>query len=491
MTKSRLTVAAARKKCVQCAGNPLLQRCCAACGGTGLRVKAAKVNKAAAAPPAKPAFSLELPPKPGPFSDPLSALRSVWGFPRFRPGQQQIIDAVVAGEDIVGIAPTSFGKTACFQVPSVMRVDRPVLVMSPLISLMRDQVTQALDRGIPALAITSQYTPGELTAAIAAMPGASLIYAAPERFDDPRFAAQLRANPPWLVALDECHVAGHEAGLSYRPAYRFARDLLDRRNIGMQTQWIAMTASATEDTVEDIRERFRMRNARVIRLSCDRPNLSYRVRACEGGSKIIAVRNLLDKHLAAGGAGIVYTLWRQDAEDIADYLRRQGREARHYHAGMTGKGQRREVEELFFGKKLDVVVATCAFGMGVDRSDVRVVVMHGLPKSIEDFYQMAGRGGRDGKPSVAVALYDSGKDYRTRKWLITSGKDLTQNRYSERYGFTEDKFEQSKERQLGLLRQLDEFLRSRRCRAQLLRQYFSEEAGKPCGNCDNCELFSR
>lgn len=481
--------AAARKKCVQCAGNPLLQRCCSACDGTGLAVKAAKAKKAAP-PPAEPTFSLELPPKPGPFSDPLSALRSVWGFPRFRPGQHEVISHLQEGKDAILILPTSGGKSVVFQLPAVLRVDRPVLVISPLIALMRDQVQRALSLGIPALAITSQYSPAELAGAISQIPNASLIYAAPERFDDPRFHAALSVKPPWLIAIDEAH-SGEADGLSFRPAYRFARSLYERRSLGERPQWLAVTASATEGVVQDIRDSFGMPDARLFRFSCDRPNLSYRVRACEGGSKIIAVRNLLDKHLAAGGAGIIYTLRRQDAEDIADYLRRQGREARHYHAGMTGKGQRREVEELFFGKKLDVVVATCAFGMGVDRSDVRVVVMHGLPKSIEDFYQMAGRGGRDGKPSVAVALYDSGKDYRTRKWLITSGKDLTQNRYSERYGFTEDKFEQSKERQLGLLRQLDEFLRSRRCRAQLLRQYFSEEAGKPCGNCDNCELFSR
>jgi ATP-dependent DNA helicase RecQ len=269
--------------------------------------------------------------------------------------------------------------------------------MSPLIALMRDQVAQALERGIPALAITSQYTPAQIAVAMREMPNASIIYAAPERFDNSMFQTMLSARPPWLVACDEMHVAGNEAGLSYRPAYRFARSLLDMRSTGGQkVQWLAVTASVTEEVVQDIRDTFRMQGARLFRFSCDRPNLSYRVRACEGGSKIIAVRNLLDKHLGAGGAGIVYTLRRQDAEDIADYLRRQGREARHYHAGMTGKGQRREVEELFFGKKLDVVVATCAFGMGVDRSDVRVVVMHGLPKSIEDFYQMAGRGGRAG-----------------------------------------------------------------------------------------------
>lgn len=482
---------ASRKKCAQCAGNPLLQASCPACGGSGLGVKPPKAKKAVAPEqlPAEPAFALDLPEIPGPFVDPVSALRGVWGFPRFRAGQREIIDAILDGEDVIGISPTGSGKAMMFQLPAVMRQDAPVLVMSPLIALMRDQVARALSVGIPAVAVTSQYTPAQLAEVIRQIPRCSLIYAAPERFDDSRFHLALSVRPPWLVALDECHVAGHEAGLSYRPAYRFARDLLDRRG-GAKTQWLAVTASATEETVEDVRGTFRMQGAKLFRFSCDRPNLSYRVRACEGGAKLIAVRNLLDKHLESGGAGIVYTLRRQDAEDIAGYLRKQGRPARHYHAGMTGKGERREVEELFFGKQLDVVVATCAFGMGVDRSDVRIVVMHGLPKSIEDFYQMAGRGGRDGKPSAAVALYDSGRDYNTRKWLITSGKDLRKNRYSERYGWTEDKFEQSKARQLDLLRQLDEFLRSRRCRAQLLRGYFGEQQGHPCRNCDNCQRGS-
>ena len=483
---------ATRKKCAQCAGNPLLQASCPACGGSGLGVKPPKAKKAAVLeqPLAEPAFSLDLPEIPGPFADPVSALRGVWGFPRFRAGQREIIDAILDGEDVIGISPTGSGKAMMFQLPAVMRQDAPVLVMSPLIALMRDQVARALSVGIPAVAVTSQYTPAQLAEVIRQIPRCSLIYAAPERFDDPRFHLALSARPPWLIAVDEAHSMGAEAGLSFRPAYRFARNLYDRRSLGERPQWLAVTASATEEVVQDIRDCFGMPSARLFRFSCDRPNLSYRVRACEGGAKLIAVRNLLDKHLEGGGAGIVYTLRRQDAEDIADYLRKQGRPARHYHAGMTGKGERQAVEELFFGKQLDVVVATCAFGMGVDRSDVRIVVMHGLPKSIEDFYQMAGRGGRDGKPSVAVALYDSGRDYNTRKWLITSGKDLRKNRYSERHGFTEEKFEAAKEQQLGLLRQLDEFLRSRRCRAQLLRGYFGEQQGQPCRNCDNCQRGS-
>jgi ATP-dependent DNA helicase RecQ len=350
---------------------------------------------------------------------------------------------------------------------------------------MRDQVQRALSLGIPAVAVTSQHSPSELAKVMAAMPRACLIYAAPERFDNATFHTMLSVNPPWLVAADESHSVG-EAGLSFRPAYRFVRDLLDRRSTGFDTQWLAVTASATEEVVQDIRDTFRMQQARLIRLSCDRPNLSYRVQTCPTSEKFREVKRLLDLHLKDGGAAIVYTLKRTDAEELASYLQSRGRRALHYHAGMTKKGERQGVEEAFFSKSVDVVVATSAFGMGIDRSDVRLVCMAGMPKSPEDFYQMAGRAGRDGRPSVAVTLYDERRDYNFRKWLINSGKDLSENQYSQRYGFSDAKFEQAKARQLDLLAAVDRFLRSWNCRAVLLRRYFGEEPGQPCGNCDNC-----
>lgn len=475
------------KACAQCADNPLLRSVCAACGGSGSVDKApARSRKKAASPEEPQPEQLDLPEKPGPFTSPLSALRGVWGYPKFRPGQEQIINAVMSGCDVVAIAPTSFGKSCCFQVPSLVRRDRPVLVLSPLIALMRDQVQRALSLGIPAVAVTSQHSPSELARVMAAMPRACLIYAAPERFDNAMFHTMLSVNPPWLVAVDESHSVGSEAGLSFRPAYRFVRDLLDRRSTGFDTQWLAVTASATEEVVQDIRDTFRMTQARLIRLSCDRPNLSYRVQTCPTSEKFREAKRLLDLYLKDGGAAIVYTLKRADAEELAAYLQARGRRALHYHAGMKKKGERQEVEEAFFSKQVDVVVATCAFGMGIDRSDVRLVCMAGMPKSPEDFYQMAGRAGRDGKPSVAVTLYDERRDYSFRRFLINSGGDLSENQYSKRYGFSDAKFEQAKARQLDLLAAVDRFLRSWSCRAVLLRRYFGEEPGLPCGNCDNC-----
>lgn len=478
------------RACAQCASNPLLRSVCTACGGTGVAEKpAAKRRKPALAAPITgdmaPPLELDLPPKPGPFADPLSALRGVWGYPRFRPGQREVIDHLMAGGDAIGIMPTSAGKSLLFQLPALIRQDRPVMVLSPLIALMRDQVQRALSLGIPAVAVTSQHSPAELSRVMAAMPRSSLIYAAPERFDSANFHAMLSVNPPWLVAVDESH-QGTEAGLSFRPAYRFVRDLLDRRSGPMQTQWLAVTASATEEVVQDIRDIFRLPGAQLFRFSCDRPNLSYRVQHCPESDKFREVKRLLELHLQDGGAAIVYTLRRRDAEELAAYLRDRGRPALHYHAGMTGKGQRQEVEEAFFGKRADVVVATCAFGMGIDRSDVRLVCMAGMPQSTEDFYQMAGRGGRDGRPSVAVALYEDRRDYNFRKWLINNGRDLRENQYTERYGFQDSKFDLAKQRQLSLLAEVDRFLRSGTCRAVLLRRYFGEESGRPCGNCDNC-----
>lgn len=427
--------------------------------------------------------SLGLPPKPGPFTSPLEALQRVWGYESFRPGQREIVETVMSGQDLLAVAPTSFGKSVCFQLPALLRQDRPVLVISPLIALMRDQVQQALGRGIPAVAVTSQNTPAENRRILANLHRTSLIYAAPERLDNGNFAQALSACPPWLVALDESHSVGSEAGLAYRPAYRFVEEFLRG---AQRPQWLGLTASATPDTIDDIRERLGLQRAKLVRLSCDRPNLRYRVEHVTVGQKLGRLAAILKQH-RGGGAAIVYCAFRKDCEElVAPFLQRElGVAVRHYHAGMKAP-ERREVEGLFFGRRLDVVVATCAFGMGIDRPDVRCVVMHGMPKSVEDFYQSVGRGGRDGEVCQAVALYDAREDLRKRRWLIQNGRDLEKNQYTTERGWTDDKFKDAQERQLDLLDECDKFLRSRFCRSQLLRRYFGEEPGAPCGTCDNC-----
>lgn len=379
-------------------------------------------------------------------------------------------------------------NTMIFQLPAVMRRDRPVLVISPLIALMRSQVQRALKEGIPAAALTSQYTPRQQREVIDQIPNLSLLYVAPERFEDSRFLDAIRRTPPWLVAIDESHSVS-DWGLSFRPAYRFARDMLVQSGLDEGLQWLALTASATEEVVADLRQQYGMQDAKLYRFSCDRPNLDYVVERCVRGMKMVKIQRLVESSLSDGGCAIVYTQSRREAEELAEWFRKSNprRPCKHYHAGI-GKPQRAEVERLFFDKEIDVVFSTCAFGMGIDRSDVRLVVMHGMPKSIEDFYQMAGRAGRDGERCKAVALYAGDDDYKKREWLIKNGHDLENNRFKENYGMHDPKFAQAIDQQLRLLKQLDWFMRSRECRAVLLRRYFGEKDGVACGRCDACKF---
>lgn len=426
---------------------------------------------------------MPLPLPPLAFDSALDALQRVWGYPAFRPGQQAIVDAVLAGEDLFVIAPTSFGKSVCFQLPAVMRPDRPILVVSPLIALMQDQVQQARGRGIRALSLTSHLSREEMRDALAQMPASQIVYAAPERLDNLEFQQRLAVNPPWLVALDEAHSIGGEAGLSYRPAYRFVAEMVARS--GRQTQWLALTASATREAVRDMQERLRLASARVIRLSCTRPNLAYRVEHLRQQDKLARVARLV-RDAVTEGAAIVYTLSRKDAEEVvAPLLQRVGVQALHYHAGMPAQ-ERRSVERAFFSRQVPVVVSTCAFGMGVDRPDVRLVVMHGMPKSVEDFYQSMGRAGRDGLPARCVALFDDRADVSLRRFLASKDNKLDQNQWTTQHGWQDAKLKDATALQLRMLDECTRFLSSRRCREQLLRAHFDEQVGDPCGRCDNC-----
>ena len=505
-------------KCLTCGDQPLLRSNCLACSGTGKRspspAKKApvlrRVTPAATADydggfdpsdfdsdyQAGGRFSgelagLVLPQRPGPFADPLDALQKVWGYPAFRPGQREIIDTVLAGRNLLVVAATSFGKSLTFQLPALMRQDRPVLVVSPLIALMRNQVDDARSRGIPTVMVNSRLTRQGKDDSLAAirMGKAALIYVAPEGLDNFMLRQALSYRPPWLVAVDELHSIGSEAGLSYRPAYRFIQEMLAERHTEAP-QWLAVTASATAATLADVQSRLGLEQAQVIRFTVDRPNLIYRVETVSQGGKMFRLPKLLKESLgddAKGGAAIIYTLSRNDAEELASHLRGQKFPADFYHAGLPPK-KREEVERRFFAKELNIVCSTCAFGMGIDRSDVRLVVMHGMPKSVEDYYQSMGRGGRDGKPSQCVALYDPGRDFDKRKWLINNGKDLERRAetFTDR-GYSDAKLEEAREQQHALLRRVDTFLRRAGCIVQGLKIYFDEPAGEPCGRCSSCK----
>lgn len=503
-------------KCLTCGDQPLLRANCLACSGTGKR-SPSPAKKAPAPRRVTPAsadfdgfnpsdfdsdyqaggqFSSEpaglvLPQRPGPFADPLEALQTVWGYQAFRPGQREIIDTILAGQNLLVVAATSFGKSLTFQLPSLMRRDRPVLVVSPLIALMRNQVDDARSRGIPTVMVNSRLTRQEKEDSLAAirMGKAALIYVAPEGLDNFVLRQAMAYCPPWLVAADEVHSVV-ESGLSYRPAYRFIQEMLAERHTEAP-QWLTVTASATAATLADVQSRLGLEQAQVIRFTVDRPNLTYRVENLSVGGKLFRIPKLLREALGdcekGSGAAIIYTLSRTDAEELSGYLQSQKFPADFYHAGLPPK-KREEVERRFFSKELNIVCSTCAFGMGIDRSDVRLVVMHGMPKSVEDLYQSMGRAGRDGKPSRCVALYDPSRDFEKRKWLINNGKNV--ERMAETYtdrGYSDAKLEEARAQQHALLRRVDTFLRSNRCVVQGLKVYFDEPAGEPCGRCSSCK----
>lgn len=505
-------------KCLTCGDQPLLRTGCLACSGTGKRSPspAKRVPTVRRVTPAAstdfdgfnpsdfdadyqaggrfgsaPA-GLVLPQRPGPFSDPLEALQKVWGYPAFRPGQREIIDTVLSGQNLLVVAATSFGKSLTFQLPSLMRRDRPVLVVSPLIALMRNQVDDARSRGIPTVMVNSRLSRTEKDDSLAAIRSgrAALIYVAPEGLDNFTLRQAMAYCPPWLVAVDELHSIGSEVGLSYRPAYRFIQEMLSEWHAD-PPQWLAVTASATAATLADVQSRLGLEQARVIRFTVDRPNLTYRVENLSVGGKLFRIPKLLRENLGdcekGSGAAIIYTLSRADAEELSAYLQGQKFPADFYHAGLPPK-KREEVERRFFAKELNIVCSTCAFGMGIDRSDVRLVVMHGMPKSIEDFYQSMGRAGRDGKPSQCVALYDPSRDFDKRRWLINNGKDMERMAatYTDR-GYADNKLEEAREQQHALLRKVDTFLRSATCIVQGLKVYFDEPAGAMCGRCSRCK----
>ena len=421
----------------------------------------------------------------------LEALTRYFGYDSFRPGQQGIVEALLAGHDVLGVMPTGAGKSVCYQIPAALSPGA-TLVISPLISLMRDQVDALNDLGLPAAFINTTQTPDEqaMVFAQAAAGQIKLLYVAPERLETGRFRDFAARTPISLIAVDEAHCVS-QWGQDFRSSYLgigdFIAGLPQRPTVG------AFTATATERVRRDIVGLLGLRNPAVTVTGFDRPNLYFDVVKLETKYKAAWVARYVADH--PDESGIVYCATRKTTEALADTLNQMGHPAVAYHGGMSPDA--REVAQRdFITDKVPVVVATNAFGMGIDKSNVRYVIHHNLPESIEAYYQEAGRAGRDGEPSRCTLLWNE-SDIVTRRRLLDNDYE------NERLTPEEQEIvRQSKRR---LLDGMVGYCRTTDCLHRYMTRYFGQElspnagsaAGEDiaadssqsgrCGACSNCE----
>lgn len=383
-------------------------------------------------------------------------LHRTFGYPAFRGQQEAVIGRVMAGEHTLALMPTGAGKSLCYQIPALARQGTAVVV-SPLIALMHDQIRSARAAGIRAASMTSADSDNAATAQAFRAGELDLLYVAPERASTPGFQSLLDRARVSLFAIDEAHCVS-EWGHDFRPDYRMLRPVLDRF---ADVPRLALTATADRATRADILKQLGIPDEGLIVAGFDRPNIRYAITPRDNGPRQIA--ELLQR---LEGAGIVYAPSRKQAEDLAGHIARAGREAGFYHAGLEPE-RRARVQAAFVASESMVMVATIAFGMGIDKPDVRFVVHAGLPKSIEAYYQETGRAGRDGDPAEAHLFWGVSDFARARQWL----SEVEPERLPA---------EQARLNALAAL------VEAPTCRRAILLRHFGEEPAPQCGNCDNC-----
>jgi len=394
-------------------------------------------------------------------ADPLSeTLRQVFGLQEFRPLQHEIIERLVAGEDAFVLMPTGGGKSLCYQLPALLR-DGVALVVSPLISLMKDQVDALRANGVAAAFYNSALGSDEARQVLARLHAGELdlLYVAPERLMHPAFIDRLREIPLALIAVDEAHCVS-QWGHDFRPEYAQLGGL---RATFAEVPLIALTATADPHTRADIVNVLGLSHARQFVSSFDRPNIRYTV--LEKHRPMDQLQRFLQTR--RDESGIVYALSRKRTEEIATQLELGGLQAAAYHAGLT-PDRRQDVQEQFIRDDLKIVVATVAFGMGIDKPDVRFVVHYDLPKHIEGYYQETGRAGRDGLAAEALLLFGA-QDVVTARRLIDGNENPEQRRI-----------------ELHKLQAMIGLAESLTCRRRVLLGYFGEQLDTDCGNCDVC-----
>ena len=397
-------------------------------------------------------------------ADPTHVLQSVFGYDSFRPHQKEIIDRVTGGKNAVVIMPTGGGKSLCYQIPSMVR-EGVGIVISPLISLMQDQVDALQQLGVRAAFLNSSLSPGERRDVQADLVRGrlDLCYVAPERVMRDRFVETMRQTPVALIAIDEAHCIS-QWGHDFRPEYL---QLTDLRETFPNVPCIGVTATADPPTQDVILERLRMSRDDLFVTGFDRPNIRYTVVPKKKSPKRQLLQFIRSEH--SHDSGIVYCLSRRSVESTAGFLDDQGYEALPYHAGLSDR-QRQEHQDRFLREQGLIVVATVAFGMGIDKPDVRFVAHLDVPKTLEAYYQETGRAGRDGRPADAWMAYRLSDVVRMRK-IIQSSTDNEEHRWAQHHK----------------LNALFGYCETTDCRRKVILNYFGDTMeGDTCDNCDNC-----
>ena len=391
---------------------------------------------------------------------PRQTLKTVFGYDAFRPHQEEIVNSLIRGEDAFVLMPTGGGKSLCYQIPALHR-NGTAIVVSPLISLMKDQVDSMTANGVAAACYNSTITENEARQVLARLHGGELdlLYVAPERLMSDAFIERLQGLPLALFAIDEAHCVS-QWGHDFRPEYVQLGRL---RPLFPDVPLIALTATADPQTRVDIIKRLGLQRARCHVAGFDRPNIRYTIMTKQ--KPFTQLQAFLNGR--QGESGIVYALSRKRVEEVAAKLAAAGIKAAPYHAGLPDR-ERERVQESFQRDDLRIVVATVAFGMGIDKPNVRFVVHYDLPRNIESYYQETGRAGRDGLTAEALLLFGYG-DIAISRSLIESGGNAEQNRI-----------------ELHKLNAMVGYAEALTCRRRVLLGYFGEELAEDCGNCDVC-----
>lgn len=403
----------------------------------------------------------------------IQMLKKVFGYDSFRAGQAPVVEALLSGRDVLAVMPTGAGKSICYQIPALLMPGITVVV-SPLVSLMQDQVRTLVSVGVKAAYLNSSLTDSQKALMLqrACDGWYKIIYVAPERLEMPGFLRFCACQPISMVVVDEAHCIS-QWGQDFRPSYLKIADFI--RRLPLRPVLSAFTATATEKVKRDIQDSLALDNPFVQTSGFDRPNLYFSVEHHLPSEKPQALEKLLRKE--KGNSGIVYCSTVKQVEETAIFLQESGFLAAPYHARLPAE-QRRKTQEDFLFDRIRIIVATNAFGMGIDKPNVRFVIHYNMPADLESYYQEAGRAGRDGEPARCTLLY-SGTDVRTIRWFIEQERDTDNGTDLEQRKEAAAKAEER-------LKWMTYYSTTQNCLRNFILRYFGERTFSDCGHCGSC-----